>query len=28
VLAADAQARHIARGIVQTFAHAAGTVGA
>jgi 1-deoxy-D-xylulose-5-phosphate reductoisomerase len=28
VLAADARARHIARGIVQTFAHAAGTVGA
>ena len=28
VLAADARARHIARGIVQTFTHAAGTVGA
>ena len=28
VLAADARARHIARGIVQTFAHAASTVGA
>jgi hypothetical protein len=28
VLAADARARHLAHGIVQNFAHAAGTVGA
>jgi len=28
VLAADVRARHIARNIVQTFAHGTGTVGA